>query len=68
MPTSRPALLASTASDWSLSIPLSALVELQTLPERMKELEKETKRLKAENAALRDQFMEVMIAFGDLKK
>lgn len=40
-------------NDWSLQIPLSALVDLQGLPERMNKLEAENKQLRRELEALR---------------
>lgn len=40
-------------SDWTLQVPLSALVDLQGLPERMNKLEAENKQLRREVEALR---------------
>lgn len=40
-------------SDWTLQVPLSALVDLQGLPERMNKLEAENKQLRRELEALR---------------
>lgn len=40
-------------ADWSLQVPLSALVDLQGLPERMNKLEAENKQLRRELEALR---------------
>ena len=40
-------------SDWTLQVPLSALVDLQGLPERMNKLEAENKQLRKELEALR---------------
>lgn len=56
------------ASDWAISIPLSVLAELQTLPERMKEMERKMERLQADNDSLRSQYLELLLAFRDLKK
>lgn len=39
--------------EWSLQVPLSALVDLQGLPERMNKLEAENKQLRRELEALR---------------
>lgn len=41
------------APDWTLQVPLSALVDLQGLPERMNKLEAENKQLHKQIEALR---------------
>lgn len=54
-------------SDWSISIPLSALVALQGLPAKMVELEKDNKQLRKEVEALRSLYSQCLEKLGDVR-
>lgn len=54
--------------EWSLQVPLSALVELQELPERMKTLEAENKQLRRELEALRNIQSQTMQVIADMRR
>ena len=55
-------------ADWSISVPLSALADLQSLPGRMDTAETELKRLRSENIGLHRQISELMTLVGDLRR
>ena len=54
--------------DWSIQVPLSALVELQELPERMKNLEAENKKLRRELDALRTIQSQTLQVIADMRR
>lgn len=54
--------------DWSLQVPLSALVDLQGLPERMNKLEAENKQLRRELEALRNIQSQTMQVIADMRR
>lgn len=56
------------AADWSLQVPLSALVDLQGLPERMNKLEAENKQLRRELEALRLIQSQTMQLLADMRR
>lgn len=56
------------ASDWSIQIPLSALVALQGLPAKMEALEKDNAQLRRELDALHALYSQTLQAFGDLRR
>ena len=55
-------------SDWSIQVPLSALVALQGLPGRMEQVEKDNAQLRREVEALRRINSEALQALGDLRR
>lgn len=55
-------------SDWSIQVPLSALVALQGLPGRMEHLEQENVQLRREVDALRRINSETLQVLGDLRR
>lgn len=55
-------------NDWSIQVPLSALVALQGLPGRMDGLEKENAQLRREVDALRRINSETLQVLGDLRR
>lgn len=55
-------------ADWSLQVPLSALVDLQGLPERMNKLEAENKQLRRELEALRLIQSQTMQVIADMRR
>lgn len=55
-------------ADWSITIPLSELADLQSLPGRMENAEIELKRLRSENIGLHRQISELMTLVGDLRR
>lgn len=55
-------------SGWSINVPLSALVALQELPERMKKLEDENMKLRRELEALRNIQGQMMIKLADVSR
>lgn len=54
--------------EWSVNVPLSALVALQELPERMQKLEAENKQLRKELEALRAIQSQTLQLFADFKR
>ena len=56
------------ADDWSIQVPLSALVALQGLPGRMEQVEKDNAQLRREVEALRRINSEALQALGDLRR
>ena len=56
------------ADDWSIQVPLSALVALQGLPGRMESLEKENIQLRKEVDALRRINSQALQLLGDLRR
>ena len=56
------------ADDWSIQVPLSALVSLQGLPERMEVLEDENRQLRREVDALHKLFSQSLQILGDLRR
>ena len=59
---------ANPTQDWSLQVPLSALVALQGLPERMKTLEAENAQLRRELEALRQIQSQTLQLIADIKR
>lgn len=59
---------ANTTQDWSLQIPLSALVSLKELPERMEKLEKDNKQLRRELEALRVIHSQTLQLLADMRR
>lgn len=59
---------ADRPQDWSLQVPLSALVALQGLPERMNNLEAENKQLRRELEALRTIQSQTLQIIADLRR
>ena len=55
-------------SDWSIQVPLSALVALQELPGRMEQVERDNVQLRKEVEALRRINSEALQALGDLRR
>lgn len=55
-------------NDWSIQVPLSALVALQALPGRMDGLEKENAQLRREVDALRRINSDALQLLGDLRR
>ena len=55
-------------SDWSIQVPLSALMALQELPGRMDGLEKENAQLRREVEALRRINSDTLQTLGDLRR
>lgn len=55
-------------SDWSIQVPLSALVALQALPGRMELVEKDNAQLRKEVEALRRINSETLQVLGDLRR
>ena len=55
-------------SDWSIQVPLSALVALQELPGRMEQVEKDNAQLRKEVEALRRINSETLQVLGDLRR
>ena len=56
------------ADDWSIQVPLSALVALQALPGRMEQVEKDNAQLRREVEALRRIHSETLQVLGDLRR
>ena len=56
------------ADDWSIQVPLSALVALQELPGRMEQVERDNVQLRKEVEALRRINSEALQALGDLRR
>ena len=56
------------ANDWTLQVPLSALVALQELPERMQKLEAENAQLRRELEALRNIQSQTLQLVADLRR
>lgn len=56
------------ASDWSVSLPLSALVALQALPEQMEKLQEDNSQLHREVEALRRIQTDTMSLIADLRR
>lgn len=54
--------------DIQVLIPYKTLCELLNASDEVKELRKDIKRLNKQHEALRSQFLELMEAFGDLKR
>ena len=54
-------------ADWSIQIPLSALVALKELPGQMEALQKDNRQLRQEVEALRRLYSETLQAFADYK-
>lgn len=59
---------ADATQDWSLQVPLSALVALQGLPERMNKLEAENAQLRRELEALRNIQSQTLQVLADVKR
>lgn len=59
---------ADRPQEWSLQVPLSALVDLQQLPERMKTLEAENKQLRRELEALRNIQSQTLQVIADMRR
>lgn len=59
---------ADRPQDWSLQVPLSALVDLQGLPERMNKLEAENKQLRKELEALRLIQSQTLQVIADMRR
>ena len=59
---------ADCPPDWSINIPLSALVAFQSLPERMEKLEAENKQLRRELEALRVIQSQSLQLIADIKR
>lgn len=55
-------------TDWSIQVPLSALVALQGLPGRMEQVERDNAQLRREVEALRRINSEALQALGDLRR
>ena len=55
-------------SDWSIQVPLSALVALRELPGRMEQVEKDNAQLRREVEALRRIHSETLQVLGDLRR
>lgn len=55
-------------NDWSVNVPLSALVALQELPERIQKLEAENKQLRRELEALRAIQSQTLQLIADFKR
>lgn len=55
-------------SDWSIQVPLSALVALQAMPGRMELVEKDNAQLRKEVEALRRINSETLQVLGDLRR
>lgn len=73
MKTSRPGVSTSTvcadpAQDWAIQVPLSALVALQALPERMNKLEAENAQLRRELEALRTIQSQTLQVLADTRR
>ena len=60
--------LPNPGNDWSIHVPLSALVALQELPERMDKMEAENKQLRRELEALRAIQSQTLQLFADFKR
>lgn len=56
---------ASPPPDWSVLVPLSALMALQELPAQMQQLKTENAQLRRELEALRNIQSQMMIKLGD---
>lgn len=54
-------------ADWSITIPLSELAELMTLPARMVDMEAELKQARREIDALRQLNGQALLKIADLK-
>lgn len=61
-------MATNPGNDWSVNVPLSALVALQELPERMQKLEAENKQLRRELEALRAIQSQTLQLFADFKR
>ena len=61
-------VIADRPADWSVQVPLTALVALQELPGRMDKLEAENKQLRRELEALRAIQSQTLQLFADLKR
>ena len=59
---------AENPSDWTLQIPLSALVEFKELPQKMKNLEAENKKLRCELEALRNIQSQTLQVIADMRR
>lgn len=59
---------ANPSPEWSLQVPLSALVQLQELPQRMKTLEGENKKLRRELDALRTIQSQTLQVIADMRR
>ena len=55
-------------SDWSIQVPLSALVALQELPAKMEELSADNAQLRREVEALRGIHSETLQLVADLRR
>lgn len=58
-------LVDNRNSDWSVLVPLSALMALQELPGQMRKLEADNAQLRRELEALRNIQSQMMIKLGD---
>lgn len=56
------------ADDWTIQVPLSALVALQGLPGRMNKLEAENAQLRRELEALRNIQSETLQKLADIRR
>ena len=54
--------------DWTINVPLSALLALQELPEQMDQLQGEMKQLRRELEALRGIQSQTLQLLSDLKR
>lgn len=61
-------MATNPGNDWSVNVPLSALVALQELPERMQKLEAENKQLRRELEALRAIQSQTLQLVADFKR
>ena len=54
--------------DWFLQVPLSALLELESLPQQLDAMRKENDQLRRELDALRRMYFELLEKLADMKR